>query len=108
MEFVRKRTAAIGPGRQWRNYRQILERENYHLMSPTLPTYLAIRSSPSSLPARKYCDLTGFPSAYTDPKTHLHYHSSVEYQQIKSMHTDTIKQMLEIRGQTPSHKLMLR
>jgi hypothetical protein len=24
--------------RQWRNYRQIMERENYHLMVPTIPT----------------------------------------------------------------------
>lgn len=67
-----------------------------------------MRSAPSSLPSHKYCDLTGFPARYTDPKTHLHYYSAREYQKIKHMHTETIKQMLEIRGQTPSHQLMLR
>jgi hypothetical protein len=69
---------------------------------------VSIRSMPSSLPSRKYCDLTSFPARYTEPRTHLHYYSSNEYQQIKGMHTDTIKLMLEARGQVPTHSLVLR
>lgn len=77
-------------------------------MAGNVPTHVTIRSGPSSLPPRKYCDVTGLPSKYTDPKTRLHYYSAAEYQQIKQRHTDTIKLMLEIRGQTPTHQLLLR
>lgn len=38
LPFVQKRAAAIGPGRQWRNFKQIVERENYHLMEAHVPT----------------------------------------------------------------------
>ena len=93
---------------QWRNVRQIIDRENYHLMAANVPTHVTVRSTPSALPPKKYCDVTGLPAKYTDPKTRLHYYSATEYQQIKQRHTDTIKLMLEIRGQTPTHQLLLR
>jgi hypothetical protein len=38
VEWMKKRAAVAGPGRQWKNYKQIVERENYHLMEPTVPT----------------------------------------------------------------------
>jgi len=106
--FVAKRQAGIGPGRQWRNMKQIIDRENFHLMAADTPTYVSIRSAPSSLPVRKYCDVSGLPAAYTDPRTRLHFHSTSEYKQIQAQSTDTIKIMLELRGQTPTHQLMLR
>lgn len=32
-----------------------------------------VSAPPSLLPAKKYCDITGLPAKYTDPKTKLHY-----------------------------------
>jgi INO80 complex subunit C len=69
---------------------------------------VSIRSAPSSLPARKYCDVSGLPALYTDPRTRLHFHSTAEYKKIQAQSTEVIKIMLELRGQTPTHQLMLR
>jgi INO80 complex subunit C len=107
-EFVQKRTAGVGPGRQWRTVRQILDRENYHLLPANATTYLSMRSAPSALPPRKYSDVSGLPSRYMDPRTRLHLHALSEYSEIKGKSTETIKLMLEIRGQAPTHQLLLR
>jgi INO80 complex subunit C len=69
---------------------------------------VSIRSAPSSHPARKYCDVSGLPALYTDPRTRLHFHSTAEYKKIQAQSTEVIKIMLELRGQTPTHQLMLR
>lgn len=34
---------------------------------------LTSQAPPSLLPAKKYCDITGLPAKYTDPKTRLHF-----------------------------------
>ena len=36
-------------------------------------TDLTSQAPPSLLPAKKYCDITGLPAKYTDPKTRLHF-----------------------------------
>ncbi len=40
-------------------------------------TYTNIESAPSFHPSsqKKYCDITGLPAPYTDPKTRLRYHN---------------------------------
>ena len=60
----------------------VLERNLQKAANGSLPyvgpavTYTNIESAPSLHPAhqKQYCDITGIPSKYTDPKTKLRYH----------------------------------
>ncbi len=38
-------------------------------------TYTNIESAPSLAPQKRYCDITGLPAPYNDPKTRLRYHN---------------------------------
>lgn len=42
--------------------------ERIHVVADLTP-----QAPPSLLPAKKYCDITGLPAKYTDPKTKLRY-----------------------------------
>ena len=44
----------------------------------------SVEAPPSLLPAKKYCDVTGLPALYTDPKSKLRYHSTEIYELIRS------------------------
>lgn len=48
-------------GRTWKSVKQIYSNENTDLLPPEVPTYFSIEAPPSTIPAKKYCDLTGFP-----------------------------------------------
>ena len=63
-------------------------------------TYTNIESAPSLHPAhqRPYCDITGLPAPYTDPKTRLRYHDREVYGVVRSLSQGVAEQYLEARG----------
>ncbi|KAL1983298.1 hypothetical protein VTN96DRAFT_320 [Rasamsonia emersonii] len=63
-------------------------------------TYTNIESAPSLNPAhqRRYCDITGLPAPYTDPKTRLRYHNQEIFGVIRSLGQGVAESYLEARG----------
>ncbi|OQE18707.1 hypothetical protein PENSTE_c017G02062 [Penicillium steckii] len=63
-------------------------------------TYTNIESAPSLNPAhqRHYCDLTGLPAPYTDPKTRLRYHDKEIFGVIRHLAQGVPESYLEARG----------
>lgn len=66
---------------------------------PTV-TYTNIESAPSLHPSsrRRYCDVTGLPAPYTDPKTRLRYHNIEVYAMLQTMGQGMTEQYLAARG----------
>jgi INO80 complex subunit C len=75
-------------------------------MPPPLPgvpgaptaTYTNIESAPSLAHSKHYCDVTGLPAPYMDPKTRLRYHNKEVFGLIRSLPQTTAEQYLEARG----------
>ena len=63
-------------------------------------TYTNIESAPSLHPnsQKKYCDVTGLPTSYTDPKTRLRYFNSEIYNYVRSMPQGVTEGYLAARG----------
>lgn len=61
-------------------------------------TYTNIESAPSLAPLRHYCDVTGMPAPYIDPKTRLRYHNREVFAMIRSLPQGVAEQFLEARG----------
>jgi INO80 complex subunit C len=63
-------------------------------------TYTNIESAPSFHPSsqRRYCDITGLPAPYTDPKTRLRYHNKEVFGSIRTMPSNVTEGFLEARG----------
>ncbi|KAL8747932.1 MAG: hypothetical protein Q9190_000256 [Brigantiaea leucoxantha] len=70
------------------------------LSSGPLATYTNIESAPSLHPAHQkhYCDVTGLPAPYTDPKTRLRYHNKEVFELIRGLPQSTAEKYLEARG----------
>lgn len=68
--------------------------------STLTPTYANIESAPSLHPARggHWCDVTGLPAKYTDPKTKLRYADKEIYQLVRGLGTGGGERYLEVRG----------
>ena len=66
---------------------------------------LSIAAPPSMLPPKKYCDLTGLLAPYTDPKTGLRFHSSLQYRAIQGMPPEVLAHHRALRGTLPSPTL---
>lgn len=64
------------------------------------PTYTNIESAPSFHPSsqKKYCDITGLPAPYTDPKTRLRYHNKEIFGSIRTMPQNVSEGYLAARG----------
>lgn len=65
--------------------------------APSL-TYSSIESAPSLAHSKHYCDITGLPAPYTDPKTRLRYHNSEVFGIIRNLGPGVAEQYLEARG----------
>lgn len=78
----------------------VLERNLANAMTqgPMPPTYMNIEAAPSTKPKKKYCDITGLPAPYTDPKTGLRYFNKEIYGFIQSLTPGQVQQYLELRG----------
>lgn len=61
-------------------------------------TYTNIESAPSLAPQKRYCDVTGLPASYTDPKTRLRYHNREVFAAIRGFQQGVTEQYLEARG----------
>lgn len=79
----------------------VLER---NLQSPVssgpTATYTNIESAPSLHPAHQkhYCDITGLPAPYTDPKTRLRYHNKEVFELVRTLPQGVAEKYLEARG----------
>ena len=72
-------------------------RSNGMSMAPNA-TYTNIESAPSLAHPRHYCDITGLPAPYTDPKTRLRYHNKEIFGVIRTLGQGVAEQYLEARG----------
>ncbi|KAJ4526238.1 hypothetical protein HRR83_001429 [Exophiala dermatitidis] len=63
-------------------------------------TYTNIESAPSLHPAnhKHYCDVTGLPAKYTDPKTKLRYYNGEIFAVVRSLPQGAPDQYLAARG----------
>lgn len=61
-------------------------------------TYTSIAAAPSFKPKLKYCDLTGLPAPYQDPKTGLRYHNREIYAVLNTLTTAQVQEYLAARG----------
>ncbi|KAK4541156.1 hypothetical protein LTR36_008230 [Oleoguttula mirabilis] len=61
-------------------------------------TYTSIAAAPSLKPKKKYCDITGLPAKYTDPKSGLFYFNAEVYKVVKNLSTTQVQEYLAARG----------
>ncbi|KXS98460.1 hypothetical protein AC578_8061 [Pseudocercospora eumusae] len=61
-------------------------------------TYTSIAAAPSLKPKKKYCDITGLPAKYKDPKSGLYYYNAEIYAVVKSLNTTQVQEYLAARG----------
>jgi INO80 complex subunit C len=63
-------------------------------------TYTNIEAAPSLHPAHRkhYCDITGLPAPYTDPKTRLRYHNREVFGVVRTLGQGVAENYLEARG----------
>ncbi|KLJ12355.1 hypothetical protein EMPG_09520 [Blastomyces silverae] len=65
-------------------------------MGPAV-TYTNIESAPSLHPSsqKRYCDITGLPAPYTDPKTRLRYHDKEVFAVVRTLGQGVAESYLE-------------
>ncbi|KAI1394098.1 uncharacterized protein F4822DRAFT_36725 [Hypoxylon trugodes] len=61
-------------------------------------TYTNIESAPSLAHTKRYCDVTGLPAPYLDPKSRLRYHSKEVFGFIRTLPQGAAESYLEARG----------
>ncbi|KAI5866926.1 hypothetical protein GGS23DRAFT_296557 [Durotheca rogersii] len=61
-------------------------------------TYTNIESAPSLAHTKRYCDITGLPAPYLDPKSRLRYHDREMFGFIRTLPQSATEQYLEARG----------
>ena len=61
-------------------------------------TYTNIESAPTLAPTKHYCDITGLPAPYTDPKTRLRYANKEVFQVARGLGQGVAEMYLEARG----------
>ncbi|KAI9887640.1 MAG: hypothetical protein M1823_000504 [Watsoniomyces obsoletus] len=80
----------------------VLERNllKQNITSGPSATYTNIESAPSLHPAHQkhYCDITGLPAPYTDPKTRLRYHNKEVFGVVRGLGQGVAEKYLEVRG----------
>lgn len=59
--------------------------------------YWSIDAPPSFRPTKKFSDISGLESNYTDPQTKLNFASAQEYKIIKKMPSDIVVGYLTLR-----------
>lgn len=61
-------------------------------------TYSSIAAAPSLKPKKKYCDVTGLPARYKDPKSGLYYYNAEVYAVVRGLSTGQVQEYLAVRG----------
>ena len=93
---------ATSKKKRWRNRKQLVLAERSLAWKHDDPTYSSIDAPPSLKPIKKYADISGAVSKYTDPQTGLYFSSSEEYDMIRTFSSDTIQGYLALRGKASS------
>jgi INO80 complex subunit C len=62
------------------------------------PTYQNIESPPSFRRGNKWCDMTGLPAKYTDPKTKLRFRNGEVFAALRALPAGSAERYLEVRG----------
>jgi len=62
------------------------------------PTYQNIESPPSFRRGNKWCDVTGLPAKYTDPKTKLRFRNGEVFAALRALPAGSAERYLEVRG----------
>ncbi|KAA8491103.1 INO80 complex subunit C [Porphyridium purpureum] len=88
----------VAEGRLWKSLKQTLNAEMYELVPAHLPTYTNIEAPPARLPPRKYCDITGAPTQYTDPKTKMFFSCTEAFKVIRQLPDNAVEEFLGIRN----------
>ncbi|XP_003382358.1 PREDICTED: INO80 complex subunit C-like [Amphimedon queenslandica] len=86
--------------RTWKSLKQIIQsdvnaRLDHHQF---LPTYNSIEAPPPIKPPKKYSDVSGLLSNYTDPLTGLQFSSSEEFEFVRTLPTNVVQGYLSLRG----------
>ena len=58
---------------------------------------VSVEAPPSAYPAKKFCDLTGQPARYTDPKTKLRYADAAAFAALRSLSPEQVQAYLALR-----------
>ncbi|PNS15902.1 Chromatin-remodeling complex subunit ies6 [Sphaceloma murrayae] len=61
-------------------------------------TWTSIAAAPSFKPKQKYCDITGLPASYIDPKSGLRYANKEIYGVVRTLGTGSVQEYLAARG----------
>jgi len=92
-----KNTGGNKKTRIWKNLKQIIAAERALPWEPNTVTYGSIDAPPSFKPSKKYSDISGLESKYTDPQTRMRYANVDEYRRIKMLPADIITGCLALR-----------
>ncbi|XP_065178597.1 INO80 complex subunit C-like [Sycon ciliatum] len=82
----------------WKSLKQIVAAERALPWRADDPTYSSIDAPPSLKPVKKYADISGLDTNYTDPSTKLRYASANEFQMMRALPPDIVQGYLALRG----------
>jgi INO80 complex subunit C len=80
-----------------KTFKQIIQAENYECYPASAPNYVSIEAAPSTLPNKKYSDISGHMAKYTEPKTGLRFSTPFEFQIIRQLTQEHIEAYLALR-----------
>eukprot|EP01104_Vermistella_antarctica_P018524 TRINITY_DN6898_c0_g1_i1.p2 TRINITY_DN6898_c0_g1~~TRINITY_DN6898_c0_g1_i1.p2 ORF type:complete len:130 (-),score=18.62 TRINITY_DN6898_c0_g1_i1:103-492(-) len=83
--------------RRRKTLKQILADERLMNLPPSVPTLSSIAAPPNLSCSRKYCDVTGFETTYTDPKTKLRFYNPKIYKVMQFFTMDRVQEYLRLR-----------
>lgn len=81
----------------WKTLKQILSAEQCLTWPEEAVTYSSLEAPPSFRPSKKYSDISGIESPYTDPQTKLNYACSEEFAEIRKLPSDIVEGYLALR-----------
>ena len=84
----------------WKTLKQILSAEQCLTWPDDAVTYSSLEAPPSFRPSKKYSDISGIESPYTDPQTKLNYACSEEFAEIRKLPSDIVEGYLALRKAT--------
>ena len=93
---------AASSASRFRQAKVIISGEQYHKYPPTVPAYPHLRAASSQYPKRKYCDVTHYPTSYTDPRTRLHYVDALAFGRVRTWGREEVNARLALRRAQPS------
>ena len=84
----------------WKTLKQILSAEQCLTWPEDAVTYSSLEAPPSFRPSKKYSDISGIESPYTDPQTKLNYACSEEFAEIRKLPSDIVEGYLALHKAT--------